>query len=239
MNSVLNFIAILGFGLIAGIRHGIDFDHIAAITDIISSQKRSSTGFLYSVLYGLGHGVMVIVLGLVLLVLGQNLPEKLSSSAQRVVGITLLLLGLYVLISILRFGKSFRMRSRWMLILDAINVGYHKLLHNFGFSHYHPKLKEEKYGSVSAAGIGLIHGIGAETPTQIGAFLVLLGIGRGAKGILFLIFFVLGIFVSNLAVAGLSLYGFKKLVKSEQLYLGVGVATAIFSLALGIIFLLY
>lgn len=239
MSNWLSFFTILGFGLIAGIRHGIDFDHIAAITDITSSQKRSSAGFLYSALYGLGHGVMVIILGTILLILGQNLPETVNSSAQKLVGITLLVLGLYVLISITRSGKKYRMKSRWMLILDIINSAYHKLLHNFGLTNHHPKVKEEKYGPASAAGIGLIHGIGAETPTQIGAFLVLLGIGRGVKGIMFLVFFVLGIFISNLAVAGLSLYGFKKMVKNGKLYLGIGIITAVFSLALGVIFLLY
>lgn len=239
MNNFFNFFAVLGFGLTAGIRHGIDFDHIAAITDITGSQKNSMVGFWYAALYGAGHGIMVIVLGITILILGQSLPSGLNNSAQRLVGITLLVLGLYVLISVLRSGKRFRLRSRWMLILDALSIGYHKLLHNFGFSHRHPKLKEKKYGTASAVGIGLIHGIGAETPTQIGAFLVLLGIGKGVKGVLFLLFFVLGIFLSNLAVAGLSLYGFKKMVKNEKFYLAVGVLTAIFSLALGTIFLVY
>jgi len=55
MTENLSSIVLLGFGLVAGIRHGIDFDHIAAITDISSSQKKSSLALFYSILYGLGH----------------------------------------------------------------------------------------------------------------------------------------------------------------------------------------
>lgn len=237
MDGFLNQLTILGFGLAAGIRHGIDFDHIAAITDITGSQKKGFMAVFYSALYGFGHGAMVIMLGIILLLLGQNLPGNINNLAEKAVGITLLLLGFYVLFSITRDGKNFKMRSRWMLVLDAISTGYHKLLHNFEFSHPHHTLREEKYGPATAAGIGLIHGIGAETPTQVGAFLVLLGIGKGPKAILFLLCFVLGIFISNLIVAALSFYGYKKIMRNERLYLSVGIITAVFSIILGLIFI--
>ncbi len=238
MNDFLGLLTILGFGLVAGVRHGIDFDHIAAITDITSSQNNTYLGILYSALYGLGHGAMVIILGILILILGQNLPSGISQISEKAVGVTLILLGLYVLYSIIRKGKEYRMKSRWMLVLNAISVGYHKLLHNFDLSHHHPKQRQDKYGPASATGIGLIHGIGAETPTQIGAFLVLLGIGRGAKSILFLLSFVLGIFISNLVVAVLSIYGYKKMGRNQNLYLIVGALTGIFSIVLGLIFIL-
>jgi len=35
-------------GLIAGIRHGIDWDHIAAISDITSTQSKARTGIFMS-----------------------------------------------------------------------------------------------------------------------------------------------------------------------------------------------
>lgn len=223
-------LALFGFALVVGIRHGFDLDHIAAITDITSSQSESFLGFLYAGLYALGHGLVVILLGIILLTIGQNIPEGLDTLFGKFVGITLIILGAYVLYSIFKDRKNFRLKSRWMLVFNAIQYGYHKLLHNFKTSHHHP--------TIPPFGIGMIHGVGAETPTQVGAFLVLLGIGGGIKAILFLMFFVLGIFISNLAVAGLSLYGYKKLMKNQSIYIGIGIMTGIFSIVLGILFLI-
>lgn len=238
MEEVLSLVTILGFGLIAGIRHGFDLDHIAAIGDITGSQKKAYLGLMYAVLYGLGHGIMVIILGLILLSVGQNIPEGLDTIFGKIVGLTLILLGIYVLFSIYRNGKNFKLKSKWMLVFNAISFGYHKLLHNFKAYHQHPKIKSEKYGPHTAFGIGMIHGVGAETPTQVGAFLVLLGIGGGIKAVLFLIFFVLGIFISNLLIAGFSLYGYKKAAQNQNIYISIGLITAIFSIALGILFLI-
>ena len=238
MNEAISSVPIFLFALASGIRHGIDLDHIAAITDITSSQGDSLQGFVYATLYGLGHGLMIIGLGVILLTLGANLPDSIDHIFGKFVGVTLVGLGLYVLYSIFKDGRDFKIKSRWMLIFNAISFGYHKLLHNFKADHHHPKLKSEKYGAISVIGIGMIHGVGAETPTQIGAFLVLLGIGGGVKAFLFLLFFVLGIFISNLAVAGFSLYGYKKAMQNQNIYIAVGLITAIFSIALGILFLL-
>ena len=238
MEDILIPIGFLGFALIAGIRHGIDLDHIAAIGDITSSRDKSHLGFLYTTLYALGHGLVVVLLGIILLTIGQRIPEGIDTLFGKFIGITLIFLGIYVLYSIVRSGKNFKLKSKWMLVFDAIKFGYHKLLHNFKATHHHPKFKKEKYGLVSVTGIGMIHGVGAETPTQVSAFLVLLGIGGGLNAIFFLIFFVLGIFISNLLVAGFSLYGYKKLMQNQKIYIGVGLITAIFSIALGLIFLL-
>lgn len=220
---MFSFILTLGFGLAVGIRHGIDLDHIAAITDITGSQNKDSFALKLAILYAFGHGIAVIALGLIVLVIGQTLPDSLDTVFGKIVGITLILLGIYVLFSIVRDGISFKLKSRWMLIFDLL---YH-----------HPKIKEEKYSPASAFGVGMIHGIGAETPTQIGAFLVLLGVDGGVKAILFLLSFVLGIFTSNLVVAALSIRGYKNARKNKNIYLAMGLITAIFSIALGIVFL--
>lgn len=217
MNDAFGFFAILGFGLVAGIRHGFDLDHIAAIADITSSKTKTFLALLYSMLYGLGHAVVVIILGVILIMTSQSFPEGLDLIFGKIIGISLIGLGIYVLFSIFKYGKNFKLKSKWMLV--------------FGF-------KEKKYAPQTALGIGMIHGIGAETPTQISAFLVLLGIGEEIKAIFFLLSFVLGIFISNILVAAFSVYGYKTVMKSQGIYIAIGLITAIFSIALGILFLI-
>ena len=48
----------------------------------------------------------------------------------RVVGLTLVALGVWVLYSVYRYargGESFRLRSRWMLVFDGIRYGWRRL----------------------------------------------------------------------------------------------------------------
>ena len=59
-----------------GFRHGIDWDHLAALTDITSSQDAPRRSMVLATLYALGHGVVVFVLGLQ----EGQLPRRAQSS---------------------------------------------------------------------------------------------------------------------------------------------------------------
>src|SRR5437867_12748806 len=93
---------ILGFWL--GFRHGIDWDHIAAITDITSSQEDRRQSMLFGTLYALGHAVVVFVIGAAAILAGENLPPSVDNVMTRIVGVTLLILGVYVVVSLIRHG---------------------------------------------------------------------------------------------------------------------------------------
>ena len=110
-----------GFWL--GVRHGIDWDHIAAIADITGSQDDRRRALWLGTLYVLGHAAVVFVLGLIAIAAGDLLPAGIDEVMGRVVGITLLILGVYVLVSLVRHGRDFRLRSRWMLLFSGIRKG--------------------------------------------------------------------------------------------------------------------
>jgi len=103
-----------------GFRHGFDWDHIAAITDITSSQDHTRTSLVLACLYALGHAAVVFVLGVIAIAAGDFIPESVDEVMGRIVGVTLIVLGIYVFYSLIRHGRDFRMRSRWMLILSGI-----------------------------------------------------------------------------------------------------------------------
>ncbi len=83
------------FGL--GLRHGVDWDHIAAIADLNSTADNRRHGFLRSLYYALGHAAVVFALGTLLLVAGASIPESLDQWMGRIVGATLVALGIAVL----------------------------------------------------------------------------------------------------------------------------------------------
>ena len=60
----MSFIVILMSSLLLGFRHGVDWDHIAAITDLVGVESKPKQGMLLATMYSLGHGVVILVLGL-------------------------------------------------------------------------------------------------------------------------------------------------------------------------------
>ena len=86
-------------------------------------------------------------------------------------------------------------------------------------------------------GIGAIHGIGAETPTQVVVFLAAASAGGVWAGMVVLFVFVLGLIVSNSAITIASVSGFSMASRSQGIQIGFGVFTAVMSIGIGILFL--
>jgi high-affinity nickel-transport protein len=94
------------------------------------------------------------------------------------------------------------------------------------------------YGRASSLAIGMLHGVGAETPTQVLIFITVAGVGGAAAGVLVLVSFLAGLLTSNTAMAIASTYGFDRAGRNKKIYVGLAIATAAFSLVLGSLYLL-
>src|ERR1700681_15567 len=103
---------------ILGFRHGFDYDHIAAISDITSLQTGRWRGMKLGLLYALGHAAMVAVLGSAVIIFQLSLPHGIDRIAERLVGLTLLVLGVYVLASL--FSGNPAPRSRFHVMAGAL-----------------------------------------------------------------------------------------------------------------------
>lgn len=122
----------LGLALTAlafGLRHGVDWDHIAAIADLTGSAENRRRGFVLSMLYATGHALVVGVLGVVLILVGATIPPSAESIASRIAGVTLVALGLWIIVELARKRRNFRLRSRWMLILEGTFAGLRRVRH--------------------------------------------------------------------------------------------------------------
>jgi hypothetical protein len=263
-----------------GFRHGIDWDHIAAITDITSTQIDRRSSMLFGTVYALGHALVVFVIGSFAIVLGEQLPPGVDAVMGRLVGVTLVVLGVYVIVGVARHGREFRMRSRWMLIFSGANKLYHRVRqidpavhdhedqpvhvhadaggtiaiaddipvsawhhgHHGRPGHHHHKHPEPdepftNYGRGTAFIVGMIHGVGAETPTQLLIFLTAAGAGGRLVGEAVLVAFIVGLLTSNSLITIGSAMGFLRASENWRLYIGVALLTAAFSLVIGILFI--
>lgn len=291
-------LGVLLTGLFLGIRHGIDWDHIAAITDITSTtasaaiadaahteQHRTLAGHAHThggeleirahdaapggatlasalaprplparprvlssqaeaiklgTLYALGHGVVVVVLGLAAIAFGALLPDWLDPIMGRIVGLTLVALGLWVMYSIYQYaraGERFRLRSRWMLVFDGVRYGWRRFQARIhGHEHVDP-LEMSSYGPKTSFGVGMIHGIGAETGSQVLLIAAVGGASSGGLGVPMLFAFVVGLLISNFGIVVISSVSFVSSQARERLYVAVGAVAGLFSLVIGAIFL--
>lgn len=244
MNSPPPTILLIINAFLLGLRHGIDWDHIAAIFDIVGSTypdgaiKVSRNAMLASFCYAFGHGLIVIILGAAAICFSATLPEWIDPLMERAVGLTLLLLSAWVFFSVYKHissgGKEeFKLQSRGLLMVSALNSACNFMR---GLSTGKKiSASEATYNSGTAFAIGAVHGIGAETGSQI-LLLTAVASTSQATGIAMLFTFVLGLLTCNLAVALAGTTGFMSAARVKPLILSLGLLTGIFSLVVGSFF---
>lgn len=295
-------VGLLGTAFVLGFRHGFDWDHIAAITDITSTTAAADVGVethdqaharlgpghrhehggeselrahdrgpgaatyaaadaeetgrsvrrslvaaqqrhavVLGTLYALGHGSVVAALGLAALAFGAVLPDWVDPIMGRVVGATLLILGIWVFVSLYQYarhGTEFRLRSRWMLVFDSVRYLWRRFqarLH--GHEHVDP-VEMSSYGRRTAFAVGMIHGVGAETGTQVLLIAAIGGASGAGLGVPMMVAFIVGLLASNTIVVLVSASGFVASQLRDRLYVAIGVVAGVFSLAVGLVFLL-
>jgi high-affinity nickel-transport protein len=260
-----------------GFRHGVDWDHIAAIGDLTNGQSTPRRSLALATVYALGHAAVVVVLGAVAIIFGDEIPDPLDQAMERVVGVTLLVLGAYVLVSLVQHRGAAPPQSRWMLLFRAarrlraqlrsdagtIVVIEHEHEHGHeehdphghqhaadellpaaspvrvGHSHTHrhvapmPSDPFAPAGLWAAGAVGMLHGIGAETPTQILIFATAAGAGGQGASLGILACFVVGLLCSNSLIAVAAAYGYLGASANRIFMAALSLLTATFSLVIG------
>lgn len=188
------------------------------------------------VLYAVGHAIMVAVLGSAVVVFQRSLPPNVDRIAERLVGITLLVLGVYVLASLATGNRA--PRSRFHLFAGAFQwLHWRAQLLRHKLHVPKPEVTEWNYSARSVLVIGLVHGLGAETPSQLMIFLLAANLGGVGKGFIGLAMFIVGLLLMNtlMTASAVGIFGFSS--RMPRLQYAVTALTAIYSLAVGAFFL--
>lgn len=259
-----------------GFRHGFDWDHIAALSDLTGSQRRTRRALALATLYALGHAAMVFVLGLLAIIFAAQIPDVVDSSMERVVGLSLVALGLWIAWTTIRTRAAPPLRSRWMLLIDLVRRlvrrrrgtelviiehahahDHEHPLHEHGHEDGHLGVADDedgdrmrvrtttvathvhlhrhavpavpdpftRYSGWSSFGIGVLHGVGAETPTQILIFAAAANATDTLSSVGMLASFVVGLVTANSLIALAGTFGFQA-VGRNRLILGLLAAVA-------------
>jgi high-affinity nickel permease len=148
---------ILLVSLLLGLRHASDPDHLAAVTTLIASgedRHRVRKAGTMGLLWGLGHGTTLVLIGLPLVLLNQYLPEIVGKIAEVAIGCIIVLLAIRLLV-------------RWRRGFYHVHVHTHD--DGEAHRHVHSHVRDESHGHahrvpvrtpLSSYGVGLVHGIG-------------------------------------------------------------------------------
>ena len=105
------FLLIGGLGLLLGMRHSTDPDHVVAVSTIVSRQRSIRQAGLIGTIWGLGHTLTIFVVGSMIILFGVVIPPRLGLSMEFSVGLMLILLGVLNLTGTMQRVTSFLTRK--------------------------------------------------------------------------------------------------------------------------------
>ena len=87
------FLTVLSLGFLLGLKHATDTDHVVAI-NTISVRKSTNKSVLIGVLWGIGHSIMVTLVGILVIFFTLKISEDFEKIMESSVGVMLVILGL-------------------------------------------------------------------------------------------------------------------------------------------------
>jgi ABC-type nickel/cobalt efflux system permease component RcnA len=194
----LSTLTVLAVGLLFGLKHATEVDHVVAVSTIASQQRNVLRSALVGALWGAGHTASLLVVGVVVLVLRIAIPENVGKWLE--FGVALMIIGL---------GAA----ALWRSLRKRTDLHVHEHSHD-GLSHVHihfhesntrHNAKQKHSHTVSAIGvkpvlIGMMHGLAGSGALTL---LVLTQISSPWVGFLYLAIFGVGSIAGMLVMSGL------------------------------------
>jgi ABC-type nickel/cobalt efflux system permease component RcnA len=87
-------LALAGFGFLLGMRHATDADHVIAVTTILNRSRRFAHMTLIGALWGLGHTITVVIVGVLIIVFNVVIPAPVGLAMEFAVALMLIGLGI-------------------------------------------------------------------------------------------------------------------------------------------------
>ncbi len=207
-------LGIAALGLVVGMRHATDPDHVVAVTTIVTREARLGAAARIGMFWGIGHTLTIVALGAAIIVFKIAIPARLGLALEFAVALVLILLGISAA------NGTFRACPRCVLRQSESPAGagvVHSHPHRHGaMVHTHPHahldhahLQTAPDGEVHedhrtmvwtaaaalrhplarAFGVGLVHGLAGSAAITL---LVLAAIPDPLWGVLYLLIFGLG-----------------------------------------------
>lgn len=97
--------SLLGFGLIFGLKHALDVDHLAAVSTIVSESKSLIRSSVIGALWGVGHTISLLAVGVLVILLHVQISARTALALEFCVALMLIALGASTLRKLARGGR--------------------------------------------------------------------------------------------------------------------------------------
>lgn len=102
----MNFLPLLAFGFLLGMRHATDADHVVAVSTIVSRERSVRAAAPIGMLWGVGHTVTVLLVGGAIIAFGIAIPPRVGLAMEFAVALMLLWLGTLTLTGVRRLDAN-------------------------------------------------------------------------------------------------------------------------------------
>src|SRR5512147_640158 len=145
-----SFLTLLSLGFMLGLRHALDSDHVAAVSTVLTQRPSLKAAGLIGFSWGIGHTLMLLLVGLIVLWFRVPVPELLAQVAEGAVGVMLVILGCLLGVKLVK--------ERWHVHQHDHDGSRHVHFHSHAVvvDHGHPHWWRE---SVRPLCIGMAHGL--------------------------------------------------------------------------------
>jgi high-affinity nickel-transport protein len=241
---------VIVLGLLLGMRHATDPDHVIAVTTIVSRQRTTRGAALIGSLWGIGHTVTIMLVGGVIILFDVAIPPRLGLTMEFGVALMLIVLGIVNVAAPWRRATSMRPAREG---LHAHHHGHDDYVHRHAHGHepgFHGHAEDQTplsrvdgmlgqlgvYQVMRPLVVGLVHGLAGSAAV---ALLVLATIRNPLWALAYLLLFGVGTVVGMMLITAVIAVPFAYTAgrfATVNRYLGV--ASGLLSLAVGL-FLVY
>jgi len=173
------------YGVLLGARHALEPDHLAAVSTLAAHGSSRADALRVTSAWGAGHATLIVCAGILLTVLGWNVPPYLAGRADTLVGLALITVGAWTLAGVRRDRIHAHPHAHGT---QPAHRHFHAHLHETGHD-VHPQPPTWLRRPLTAYAVGTLHGLagsGAATalavlvaPSHIAAAIYLLSFGLG------------------------------------------------------------
>ena len=228
----LSMMAVLSVGLLFGLKHATEVDHVVAISTIVSRHKNIFHSALVGALWGAGHTASLLIVAAIVLTLRVAIPERVSGWLEFGVALMIIALGISGLRRALRENAHVHVHQHRHDGLSHTHIHFHE-----NETGHEPALPSQHSHTVSRLGwkpvlIGMMHGLAGSGALTL---LVLTQISSSWVGFLYVATFGLGSILGMLLMSGLIGLPFAfSSRKLTHLHHGLQTLAAVFSICFGI-----
>lgn len=187
--------SVLALGLVFGLKHAVEADHLAAVSTIVSERKSLLSSSLVGALWGVGHTISLLIAGIAVILFHVEIGEKMALALEFGVALMLIALGINAIRKLLRRETRLHFHTHQ----HGQRIHAHPHLHDIA-TEDQPTTHHGLRLSARPVLVGMVHGLAGSAALML---LVLSTIPQPLIGMAYITVFGIGSIVGMMLMSAL------------------------------------